>query len=146
MKDKIKTVIPQFSTRRMVKEYVERFYVPALKWPVFNFLFSPSAWLIMLMIFCLRVTDMPLDTLRMLFVVRGRKGIAWTLDVFLQPGFTSLPLPLSNLGNPLTILVTSRLCHRQCGRHVDRRAPRHRAYSNEHCQFNARCGAGASLA
>jgi starch phosphorylase len=31
MKDSMKTIIPQFSTRRMVKEYVERFYVPALK-------------------------------------------------------------------------------------------------------------------
>ena len=31
IKSSIKTVIPQFSTRRMVKEYVERLYVPALK-------------------------------------------------------------------------------------------------------------------
>jgi len=31
VKDSMKTVIPQFSTRRMVREYVERFYVPALK-------------------------------------------------------------------------------------------------------------------
>lgn len=31
MKESMKTVIPQFSTRRMVKEYVEKFYVPALK-------------------------------------------------------------------------------------------------------------------
>ena len=31
VKDSMKTVIPQFSTRRMVKEYVERLYVPALK-------------------------------------------------------------------------------------------------------------------
>jgi glycogen phosphorylase len=31
VKDSLKTIIPQFSTRRMVKEYVERFYVPALK-------------------------------------------------------------------------------------------------------------------
>jgi starch phosphorylase len=30
MKDSMKTVIPQFSTRRMVKEYVEKFYIPAL--------------------------------------------------------------------------------------------------------------------
>ena len=29
MKDAMKTVIPQFSMRRMVKEYVEKFYVPA---------------------------------------------------------------------------------------------------------------------
>ncbi len=31
VKDSMKTVIPQFSTRRMVKEYVERLYVPAVK-------------------------------------------------------------------------------------------------------------------
>jgi starch phosphorylase len=31
VKESMKTVIPQFSTRRMVKEYVERLYVPALR-------------------------------------------------------------------------------------------------------------------
>ena len=31
MKESMKTIIPRFSTRRMVKEYVERLYVPALK-------------------------------------------------------------------------------------------------------------------
>lgn len=31
MKFSLKTIIPQFSTRRMVKEYIERLYVPALK-------------------------------------------------------------------------------------------------------------------
>jgi starch phosphorylase len=31
MKDTMKTVIPQFSTRRMVKQYVEKLYAPALK-------------------------------------------------------------------------------------------------------------------
>jgi starch phosphorylase len=31
MKSSMKTITPQFSTRRMVKEYVERLYVPALK-------------------------------------------------------------------------------------------------------------------
>jgi starch phosphorylase len=31
MKQSMKTVTPQFSTRRMVKEYIERLYVPALK-------------------------------------------------------------------------------------------------------------------
>jgi starch phosphorylase len=31
MKNTMQTVIPQFSTRRMVKEYVEKFYAPALK-------------------------------------------------------------------------------------------------------------------
>ena len=31
MKNSMQTIIPQFSTRRMVKEYVEKFYAPALK-------------------------------------------------------------------------------------------------------------------
>jgi starch phosphorylase len=31
MKNAMKTVIPQFSTRRMVKQYVEKFYAPAAK-------------------------------------------------------------------------------------------------------------------
>ena len=31
IKDSLKTNIPQFSTRSMVKEYVERLYVKALK-------------------------------------------------------------------------------------------------------------------
>jgi starch phosphorylase len=31
MKDTMKTITPQFSTRRMVKEYVEKFYAPASK-------------------------------------------------------------------------------------------------------------------
>jgi starch phosphorylase len=31
VKDSLRTNIPQFSTRRMVKEYVERLYLPAIK-------------------------------------------------------------------------------------------------------------------
>ena len=31
MKESIRTLAPQFGTRRMVKEYVEKFYAPALK-------------------------------------------------------------------------------------------------------------------
>jgi starch phosphorylase len=31
MKNSLRTITPQFSTRRMVKEYVERLYVPAVK-------------------------------------------------------------------------------------------------------------------
>jgi glucan phosphorylase len=29
MKKSMQTIIPQFSTRRMVKEYIERLYLPA---------------------------------------------------------------------------------------------------------------------
>jgi glucan phosphorylase len=31
MKESIRTLAPQFSTRRMVKEYQERMYLPALQ-------------------------------------------------------------------------------------------------------------------
>ena len=72
---------------------------------MFAFLFSPLDWAIALMIFGLRVTDMSFDTLRMLFVVRGRKGIAWTLGFF-ESGIYILAITrvLSNLNNPLAIL------------------------------------------
>jgi len=66
---------------------------------------SPSAWLGALAIFALRVTDMTFDTLRMLFVMRGRKGIAWVLgfcqSVIFVIAITSV---LSNLNNPLNIV------------------------------------------
>ena len=38
---------------------------------------SDNIWISALMIFLLRVADMSLDTMRMLFVVRGKKPIAW---------------------------------------------------------------------
>ena len=31
MKESMRTITPQFSTRRMLKEYVERLYLPAVK-------------------------------------------------------------------------------------------------------------------
>ena len=72
---------------------------------MFTFLFSPLDWSIALMIFCLRITDMSLDTLRLLFVVRGRKGISWTLGFFEAAVYiVAITRVLSNLNNPLTIL------------------------------------------
>ncbi len=72
---------------------------------MFTFLLSPSAWLGALVIFALRVSDMSLDTLRMLFVVRGRKGIAWALG-FCQSVIYIIAITnvLSHLSNPLNIL------------------------------------------
>ncbi|GAB4504731.1 MAG: DUF2179 domain-containing protein [Anaerolineales bacterium] len=70
-----------------------------------DFLLSPAAWLGALGIFALRVTDMTFDTLRMLFVVRGSKGLAWVLgfsqSVIFVIAFSSV---LSNLDNPLNII------------------------------------------
>ena len=70
-----------------------------------DILLSSSAWLTALGIFALRVMDMTLDTLRMLFVVRGRKGIAWTLGFFQSVIFVvAITSVLSNLDNPLNIV------------------------------------------
>ena len=72
---------------------------------MFSFLFSPAAWLGALMIFGLRITDMSLDTLRMLFVVRGRKLIAWVLGFCQSAVFViAITKVLSSLSNPLTVL------------------------------------------
>lgn len=66
---------------------------------------SPIAWLGALGIFALRVSDMTLDTLRLLFVVRGKKGISWVLgfcqSVIFVIAITSV---LQNLDNPLNII------------------------------------------
>ncbi len=45
-------------------------------------LLSLSVWTSAGLIFILRVGDMSLDTLRVLFVMRGRKAIAWVLGFF----------------------------------------------------------------
>ncbi len=68
-------------------------------------LLVPSAWLAGLTIFALRVGDMSLDTLRMLFVVRGRKGFAWGLG-FVQSIIFVLAITsvLSHLDNPLNVV------------------------------------------
>jgi uncharacterized protein YebE (UPF0316 family) len=69
------------------------------------FLESPSAWLSALLIFLLRITDMSLDTLRMLFVVRGRKRIAWALGFCQSAVFViAITRVLANLNNPLMVL------------------------------------------
>ncbi len=72
---------------------------------MFEFLLSPSAWLAALGIFALRVTDMTFDTLRMLFVVRGRKLVAWILGFCQSVVFViAITSVLSNLDNPLNVL------------------------------------------
>lgn len=68
-------------------------------------LLSWSAWSSAGLIFLLRVGDMSLDTLRVLVVMRGRKGVAWVLG-FCQALIFVLAIGsvLSNLDNPLNIL------------------------------------------
>lgn len=67
-------------------------------------LFSVAAWSGALLIFAMRVLNMTLDTLRVLFVMRGRKATAWGLgfveSVIYILVFNSV---LTNLGNPIYI-------------------------------------------
>jgi len=72
---------------------------------MFDFLYSPAAWLNGFLIFGLRITDMSLDTLRVLFVVRGRKKVAWALGFCQSAVFViAITRVLSDLSNPLVIL------------------------------------------
>jgi uncharacterized protein YebE (UPF0316 family) len=68
-------------------------------------LFSGPALLEAGLIFGLRVSDMTLDTLRTLFVIRGRKGVSWVLG-FAQSLIFVLAISsvLSNLDNPLSLV------------------------------------------
>ncbi|MDD2695480.1 MAG: DUF2179 domain-containing protein [Anaerolineales bacterium] len=68
-------------------------------------LLSPQAWLGAGFIFLLRVSDMTLDTLRVLVVMRGRKSLAWLLGFF-QSGIFVIAISsvLSNLDNPLNMI------------------------------------------
>lgn len=64
-----------------------------------------SVILISLAIFLLRVIDMSLDTLRVLFVVRGRKLLAWMLGFFQSAVFVvAIASVLKNEQSLLTII------------------------------------------
>jgi len=68
-------------------------------------LLSPDAWLGALLIFFLRVCDMSLDTLRLLFVMRGKKKIAWMLGFFQSVIFVlAIGKVLTQVNNPLNII------------------------------------------
>jgi uncharacterized protein YebE (UPF0316 family) len=57
-------------------------------------------------IFFLRVTDMSLDTLRVLFVMRGRKSSAWICGFFQSALFVlAISSVLANLDNPLNVIA-----------------------------------------
>jgi len=68
-------------------------------------LFAISPTLLPFLIFGLRVVDMSLDTLRVLFVIRGRKPLAWTLG-FLESALwvVAITSVLSNLNNLWNII------------------------------------------
>jgi uncharacterized protein YebE (UPF0316 family) len=66
---------------------------------------SPQAWVGAGLIFLLRVSDMTLDTLRVLVVMRGKKSIAWFLGFFQAAIFVlAISSVLSNLDNPLNVI------------------------------------------
>jgi uncharacterized protein YebE (UPF0316 family) len=67
--------------------------------------FTLSAFISAGIIFALRVSDMTLDTLRVLVVMRGRKKTAWVLGFFQAMIFVfAIGSVLNNLDNPLNIL------------------------------------------
>jgi uncharacterized protein YebE (UPF0316 family) len=71
----------------------------------FSIFLSPQAWLGGLLIFALRVSDMSLDTLRMLFVMRGKKQVAWGLGFFQSMIFVvAITSVLKNMNNPLNVI------------------------------------------
>lgn len=66
---------------------------------------SYQAWLGALLIFFLRVCDMTLDTLRVLMVMRGRKGIVWMFGFFQASIFVlAISSVLTHLDNPLNVI------------------------------------------
>jgi uncharacterized protein YebE (UPF0316 family) len=68
-------------------------------------LLSLAAWLTAGLIFFLRVCDMTLDTLRVLFVMRNRKFFAWVLGFFQSAIFVvAITSVLENLDNPLNVV------------------------------------------
>jgi uncharacterized protein YebE (UPF0316 family) len=70
-----------------------------------NITLSDNIWISALVIFLLRVTDMSLDTMRMLFVVRGRKPIAWILGFLQSLVFViAISTVLANLNNILNVI------------------------------------------
>jgi uncharacterized protein YebE (UPF0316 family) len=70
-----------------------------------DFTFTWQALFGGLLIFALRVCDMSLDTLRVLFVMRGRKGLAWVLGFFQSLIFIiAISSVLTHLGNVFNII------------------------------------------
>lgn len=66
---------------------------------------SPQAWLAAGFIFCLRLMDMSLDTLRVLFVMRGRKQFAWIFGFFQALIFVAaISSVLADLDNSLNLV------------------------------------------
>jgi uncharacterized protein YebE (UPF0316 family) len=69
-------------------------------------LLNLPGWLLPLVIFCLRVTDMSLDTLRVLFVIRGGKAASWVLGFFQSSIWVvAITSALRNLDDPWNLIA-----------------------------------------
>ena len=67
--------------------------------------FTWTAVVVALSIFALRVVDMSLDTIRLLYVVRGKKLLSWILGFFQSAVFVvAISSALSNMNNILSLL------------------------------------------
>jgi uncharacterized protein YebE (UPF0316 family) len=70
-----------------------------------DILFSPQAWSEAAFIFILRVIEMSFDTLRVLLIIRNRKGFAWLVGLVQALIFVvAISSVLQDLDNPLTVL------------------------------------------
>src|SRR5512139_1739829 len=70
-----------------------------------EFVITPQTLMWAGLIFILRVSDMTLDTLRVLFVMRGKKQIAWILGFFQSAIFVlAIGKVLTQINNPLNII------------------------------------------
>ena len=71
-----------------------------------NLLIFSNVWVGTLVIFGLRVLNMALDTLRMLFMLRGKKALSWVFGFIVSLLYVLLLTSvLSNLNNPMFILA-----------------------------------------
>ncbi len=71
-----------------------------------NGILTPDTILVALGIFALRIGDMSLDTIRVLFVVRGRKAWAWGLGFVQALIFVvAISSVLTHLDNPLNVVA-----------------------------------------
>jgi uncharacterized protein YebE (UPF0316 family) len=66
---------------------------------------SPAAWLVAFGIFAARLVNIAIDTLRFMFTLRGKRGIAWILGFVESVLFVVvIGSVLTNIGNPLNVI------------------------------------------
>jgi len=66
---------------------------------------SPTAWLVAFGIFAARLVNIAIDTLRFMFTLRGKSGIAWILGFVESVLFVVvIGSVLTNIGNPLNVI------------------------------------------